>query len=240
MFDPTIIFQRSLAGRNEIYEKKCGLTQSERLVLIMIDGVTPYSGVRSKLPALTDERFGRAVKTLQQKELVLEVFMPVEGQEADEVERAVVDRFLQQDPTDPLTIISFDPDDEFGVFGRPISVPSLAQTAQAAVAAVPQSVALAEPAAPAPEPIPELHQQAVMDEALIQQADSLAEEVRARRPQHANRVAQPPTPAVCHVVKLESECPLQPVPTERMHWGYWLIGLGLAFIVGFLLVRMVH
>ena len=111
MFDPTIIFQRSHTGRNEIYEKKCGLTQSERLVLIMIDGVTSYSGVRSKLPALTDERFSRAVNTLLKKELILEVFMPVEGQEVEEVESAVVDRFLQQDPTDPLTIISFDPDE---------------------------------------------------------------------------------------------------------------------------------
>ena len=159
MFDPTIIFQRSHTGRNEIYEKKCGLTQSERLVLIMIDGVTSYSGVRSKLPALTDERFSRAVNTLLKKELILEVFMPVEGQEVEEVESAVVDRFLQQDPTDPLTIISFDPDEEFGVFGRPISPPGLAQEAQAAMA---ESVASVEPSPPVQPHIPELHQQAAL------------------------------------------------------------------------------
>src|SRR3954447_10347598 len=100
MFDPTIIFQRTHTGRSEIYEKKCGLTQSERLVLIMIDGITSYSGVRGKLPVLAEERFRRAVNTLLTKELVSEVFMPVEGQSAEEVERTVIDRFLQQDPTD--------------------------------------------------------------------------------------------------------------------------------------------
>ena len=236
MFDPTIIFQRSHAGRNEIYEKKCGLTQSERLVLIMIDGVTPYSGVRSKLPALTDDRFSRAVNTLLKKELVLEVFIPVEGQKADEVESTVVDRFLQQDPTDPLTIISFDPDEEFGVFGRPISTPVRAQSAQAAGGSAPESVALFEPQ----PPIPELHQQAVMDEALIQQADSLAEEVRARRPQHANRVEPAAVPVPPVVVNMENKSASPPAPTERTHWGYWLIGLGMAFIVGFLLARLMR
>lgn len=237
MFDPTIIFQRSHTGRNEIYEKKCGLTQSERLVLIMIDGVTSYSGVRSKLPALTDERFSRAVNTLLKKELILEVFMPVEGQEVEEVESAVVDRFLQQDPTDPLTIISFDPDEEFGVFGRPISPPVLAQEAQAAMA---ESVASVEPSPPVQPHIPELHQQAVMDEALIQQADSLAEEVRARRPQHANRVEPAAVPVPPVVVNMENKSASPPAPTERTHWGYWLIGLGMAFIVGFLLARLMR
>lgn len=238
MFDPTIIFQRSHTGRNEIYEKKHGLTQSERLVLIMIDGVTPYSGVRSKLPALTDERFNRAVKALLKKELVLEVFMPVEGQEADEVERTVADRFLQQDPTDPLTIISFDPDEDFGVFGRPISAPALAQSVQAAVATAPEPVTLSESPSPAPVPTHELNQQAVMDEALIRQADSLAEEVRARRSQYANQAEQPADPVVCSVVKMEKKAIPQPATIKRMHWGYWLIGFGLAFIVGFLIARM--
>ena len=70
MFNPSIIFQRTHAGREEIKQKSHGLTQSERLVLIMIDGVASYQGVRDKLPALTDVRFERALKKLHQKELV--------------------------------------------------------------------------------------------------------------------------------------------------------------------------
>lgn len=111
MFGSTVIFQRTHAGRTEIHEKKCGLTQSERLVLIMVDGASTFSGVRSKLPVLSDERFERAVRTLQQKELILEVFMPVADQLPEEVERTVVDRFLQQDPLDPVTIIMFEDDE---------------------------------------------------------------------------------------------------------------------------------
>jgi hypothetical protein len=111
MFESTVIFQRTQAGRKEIHEKKCGLTQSERLVLIMVDGVSSFSGVRSKLPVLSDERFERAIRTLVRKDLILEVLMPIQGQAPEEVESTVVDRFLQQDPLDPVTIIMFEDDD---------------------------------------------------------------------------------------------------------------------------------
>jgi hypothetical protein len=111
MFESTVIFQRTQAGRTEIHEKKCGLTQSERLVLIMVDGVSSFRGVRSKLPVLTDERFERAIRTLLRKDLILEVLMPIQGQAPEEVESTVVDRFLQQDPLDPVTIIMFEDDE---------------------------------------------------------------------------------------------------------------------------------
>lgn len=114
MLDSTTVYQRTHAGREEIHQKKKGLTQSERLVLIMIDGVSTYSGVRSKLPVLTDDRFERAIRTLSRKELILEVFLPVEGEAPEEVERSVVDKFLQQDAMDPVTILVLDPDEQFG------------------------------------------------------------------------------------------------------------------------------
>src|SRR6478735_8918813 len=123
MVDPSVIFQRTEAGRDEIRQKSHGLTQSERLVLIVVDGVSICQQVREKLPALTDERFTRAISKLQKKELILEVFLPVVGQVAEELEPAVVDRFLQQDPLDPVTIILCDPDEELGS-GASVRVPA--------------------------------------------------------------------------------------------------------------------
>ncbi|MGE5649345.1 MAG: hypothetical protein ACM34A_04035, partial [Bacillota bacterium] len=90
MFEPNVIFQRTQAGRDEIYEKQRRLTQSERLVLIMVDGTTSYQGVRNKLPVLTEERFQRALTTLHKKELILEVFLPIEGQQPEEMEQTVI------------------------------------------------------------------------------------------------------------------------------------------------------
>jgi hypothetical protein len=109
------IFQRTDSGRTEIKTKMHGLTQSERLVLIVVDGVSPYAEIRQKLKGLADERFNRALTNLLQKNLILEVLLPTGAAENDEFDAATVDRFLHQDPLDPVTIISFDVEDEFGV-----------------------------------------------------------------------------------------------------------------------------
>jgi hypothetical protein len=109
-----VVFQRSDSGRDEIYAKTHGLTQSERLVLTIIDGVTPYDGLRQKLKGLSRDRFDRALSALLKKHLVFEVLFPVEDQKPETLDAKVTDRFLQQDPLDPVTIIVFDTDDEFG------------------------------------------------------------------------------------------------------------------------------
>lgn len=229
VFNPEIILQRTHEGRDEIYEKKRGLTQSERLVLIMIDGVTSSGGVRNKLPVLSDERFQRALLTLQKKELITEVFLPIAGQVADEVEKTVVDRFLQQDPTDPLTIISFNPEEEFGIIDMPAAAVPINQ------APVTPGV---PPPSPPPPPTPQVFEPA-MDETLIRQADLLAQEVRAvqRRPE---RVEAKPEMKEAAPVQKRPELPevQSALKSEPLHWGYWLIGLGLAFIGGYLLARL--
>ncbi len=115
MFRPETILQRTESGRTEIYEKKKSLTQSERLVLIMIDGVSPCSDIRAKLPVLTEERLARALATLQGKDLIAEVLLPVDGELPEQLERSAVERFLQQDALDPVTIISLNPEEEFGI-----------------------------------------------------------------------------------------------------------------------------
>lgn len=215
----TTIYQRTSAGRDEIHDKKVGLTQSERQVLIMIDGVTPFQGVRDKLSALADERFERAVRVLSKKELISEVFLPVAGQEAEQIEASVIDRFLQQEPTDPVTIISYDPDEDFG------DLPS--HSSAVSSAHIPELDVIV-----APEP--------AVDEAHARMADSLQEELQARqavRKQHSN--------ASSVFLGQEQPSAIQPPASSPqpdsmgVHWGYWMIGLGLFLILTFFVIRFI-
>lgn len=248
MTDPAIIFQRTHTGREEIHNKSHGLTQSERLVLIMVDGVSSYKEIRGKLPVLTDERFDRALQKLQAKELVLEVFMPLEGQSPEELERTVIDRFLQQDPMDPVTIILRDPDDELGMLSHgvqtstwthspapaitmPESVPSdSAASATAVVDAPVLTVPVCLPSQPA---LPE----STLGADDVQAADALMEELRVRRTQKpVAPVVQPaPVPLPELIVQQAHE---ELNPFKAVHWGYWLIVSGMSFIVGFVLARI--
>lgn len=121
--DTGAIFQRTETGRDTIKTKAVKLTQSERLLLIIIDGATSYGVLRKEVWALSDERFDRALQTLLREGLVFEVLLPIQGQEAEQLDSDIVDLFLQQDPLDPVTIISFDPEDEFGNDDTPITSP---------------------------------------------------------------------------------------------------------------------
>lgn len=216
---PTTIYQRTPTGRDEIHAKQAGLTQSERQVLIMIDGVTPYQGVRGKLSALTDERFERAVRALLKKEFIGEVFLPLAGQEVEQLESTVVDRFLQQEPTDPVTIISYDPEEDFG------ELPSA--SSGISVAPIPELDVIVAP-------IP------AVDEVHARMADSLQEELQARQAERRAQLA-PPKPSAASPERPPASMPAV-VPQQSdglgMHWGYWLIGLGIAFIVGFVIARL--
>lgn len=107
------IFQRTESGRSEIKNKMHGLTQSERLALIVIDGVSTYGDLRKKLNGLTEERFERALLKLLQKNLIFEVLLPTEDGIEEEFDSKTVDQFLFQDPLDPVTIMSIDPEEEF-------------------------------------------------------------------------------------------------------------------------------
>ena len=107
------IFQRTESGRSEIKNKMHGLTQSERLALIVIDGLSTYGDLKLKLKGLTEERFERAVLKLLHKSLIFEILLAEENAIADEFDAKTVDQFLQQDPLDPVTIMSIDPEEEF-------------------------------------------------------------------------------------------------------------------------------
>lgn len=248
MFSPSIIFQRTHEGRDEIKQKSHGLTQSERLVLIMVDGVSTYQEVRDKLPALTDDRFNRALRKLEQKELVLEVFMPMQGEAPEELEPAVIDRFLQQDPLDPVTIIMFDPEDELAGISapavspyrpEPVSAPepapqaSVTSTAVSDVQKVPAPTAPVSVIAPIAAPSAPI---VAMDEVHNEMADSLAQELRQRQMERPPRIIERAEPLRVHV----SPPPAPPRKSllQSVHWGYWMMGVGSAFIVAYFLAKI--
>ncbi|HJV83086.1 hypothetical protein [Noviherbaspirillum sp.] len=250
MIDPTSIFQRTQSGRDEIYNKSHGLTQSERLVLIMIDGVTAHQKVREKLTSLTDERFERAMLTLHNKELVSEVFMPIEGQVADEIETEVVDRFLQQDPLDPVTIIFVDPEDQLGLLNR---MPALTPTPKSVEpSSPPPTAASVEQEGPTVNAIAESTADptsgidTTFDELaeLAELASTVEREVRARNQERAFRpvpaVEKAARPAVRMNHAIEHVIEPERSPLRSLHWGYWMIGLGIAFIGSFLLSQLTH
>lgn len=108
MFDVMTIFQRTTRGLAEIRNKTHELTQSERLVLIIVDGVTPCEGLRDKLKGLADARFERALQTLLDKGLIAERDFSVDGMPTESLDLGVVDRFLQQAPLDPVTLAAQD------------------------------------------------------------------------------------------------------------------------------------
>lgn len=215
MIDPSLIFQRTQTGRDEIQQKSHGLTQSERLVLIMVDGASATDAVRSKLPVLTDERFYRALGNLQKKDLITEVLLPLEGQAADELEPTIIDRFLQQDPLDPVTIILLDPDE---YLDAPVEAP--------------RSSALKE--SPPSLPTQPLTAANILDE-LNELAAMVEKEVRER----------PLMPSPTGPRKILDVMPLRPESSSSteslgLHWGYWMIAVGVSFILGYFFERLMR
>ena len=245
MFDPSIIFHRTQAGRDEIQQKSHGLTQSERLVLIMVDGVSTSQQVRSKLPVLAEERFQRAVQKLQAKELILEVFLPVEGQTPEELERTVIDRFLQQDPLDPVTIMFRDPEEELEYLAQF----SREQKQKAASAATPTSTDTS-PGAPASangkQPTTVSADTVVADEEPDFLSDVMQNELveQFARELKERQAARPDRPERSSASERESArrdaaraARQKPAVRSTPQWAYWLIALGCAFIAGYMLAR---
>lgn len=247
MFDPSIIFQRTHTGRDEIYQKSHGLTQSERLVLIMVDGASTYQQVREKLPALVDERFERAVRKLHAKELILEVFLPVAGQAPEEIEQVVVDRFLQQDPLDPVTIMFRDPDEEaeyLAQFAKKAPRTSVSGDAAAAPAAE-QGTATPIVAAttvdkPATIPVSiqdiDLSDIEVLHDELVEQFSRELQSRQIPRPEPRIRQSKEGRRAKTGRSVQVQEAGLP--ATASLHWNYILIALGIAVIAGFILTRL--
>lgn len=233
MIEPTTIFQRTQAGRDEIYQKSHGLTQSERLVLIMVDGTTSFEGIRTKLPVLTDERFNRALSSLQKKELVLEVLLPMGEVGPDEVESTVIDRFLQQDPLDPVTIIAFDPEEEFGDFAH---IPLNRDPRNSSTEYEPPFSRQSDPlSASTASWVPKLDEDTFTD---IDRFAAQPSPTSAPAPT-AQEISLPYAGLERRQgrERRQEALSVDGLDGLHLHWGFMLIGIGFAFILGFMLGR---
>lgn len=241
MFNPAIVFHRTQAGKDEIQQKSHGLTQSERLVLIMVDGVSTYEQVRSKLPVLANDRFSRAVGKLQAKELILEVFLPVEGQAPEEIERTVIDRFLQQDPLDPVTIIMRDPDEELEFLARYSSSTKSASSSDSSPGRSEKTgVSTMEERATDRDIESGGNDGNEIHSELIEQLATELKERQQSRTQRIDRASSSEKRSESHGRLRDTRAALgEPQPkTASPYWGYWLIAIGIAFIAGYFLARV--
>lgn len=94
-FQDKVIFQRTEMGSDEIRSGKVVLRHNERLVLVLIDGVTTYAQLRTKMRGLVPERFDLALRGLQEKGLIVDVLFPLIDEHKDAIAPEVLVDFLQ-------------------------------------------------------------------------------------------------------------------------------------------------
>ncbi len=108
--NPAMIYRRTDRGVREVYEKSHQFTQSERLILILLDGRLNVAGLQARLPSLNDERIERALGKLQENGLV-EPMGSLDAIKATGIvpeiarlEPEAVAQFLEQTDLDPVTV----------------------------------------------------------------------------------------------------------------------------------------
>ena len=100
-----IRLKRTQRGQSEVRQKSHTLTQNERLILVLVDGITPIDQIPRKLRGLTERRFKLALADLKAKGLVEEA-ASASVDESDALEREIVESYVRQDALDPITISS--------------------------------------------------------------------------------------------------------------------------------------
>src|SRR5512137_1562523 len=104
-----MVYRRTDRGLREVYEKSHQFTQSERLVLILLDGRLTVDGLRARLPSLDNERIERTIVKLEEAGLVEpsgtadDLEAPGRAEEVMRLEPDVVAEFLEQIELDPVT-----------------------------------------------------------------------------------------------------------------------------------------
>ena len=104
-----MVYRRTDRGLREVYEKSHHFTQSERLVLILLDGRLTVAGLRARLPSLDNERIERTIVKLEEAGLVEPLDAADDLQPQSRVEEVmrlepdVVAEFLEQIELDPVT-----------------------------------------------------------------------------------------------------------------------------------------
>ena len=105
----SMMYRRTDRGVREVYEKSHQFTQSERLILILLDGRLNVAGLKTRLPSLNDERIERALRKLQAASLVEPIsYEAGKGNgslpETAALEPEAVAQFLEQTDLDPITV----------------------------------------------------------------------------------------------------------------------------------------
>ncbi len=101
------VFGRTSLGTQEILQKSGRLTQSERLVLIVLGDQIRFKALHSKVPSLSPERVESALVRLVELDLAYEVLMPVPGDPREQALPAgAVRAFLVQGEMDPVTVMA--------------------------------------------------------------------------------------------------------------------------------------
>ncbi len=105
----SMMYRRTDRGVREVYEKSHQFTQSERLILILLDGRLNVAGLKTRLPSLNDERIERALRKLQDASLVEPIsYEAGKGNGSvpatTPLEPQAVAHFLEQTDLDPVTV----------------------------------------------------------------------------------------------------------------------------------------
>ena len=108
----SMMYRRTDRGVREVYEKSHQFTQSERLILILLDGRLNVAGLKTRLPSLNDERIERALRKLQAANLVEPISYETGKSSAGNgalpettpLEPEAVAHFLEQTDLDPITV----------------------------------------------------------------------------------------------------------------------------------------
>ncbi len=153
----SMVYRRTDHGVREVYEKSHQFTQSERLILILLDGRLNVAGLKTRLPSLNDERIERAMRKLQDAGLVEQMGLgdPSRGNGAAEpsrLEPEAVAHFLEQTELDPVTTFGDTEEAVAAELVRARVEQAAAQLAREAIASVPRDRERPEPARPAPKP----------------------------------------------------------------------------------------
>ncbi len=106
----SMMYRRTDRGVREVYEKSHQFTQSERLILILLDGRLNVAGLKTRLPSLNDERIERALRKLQEASLVEPISYEANkgngsvAPDTTPLEPEAVAHFLEQTDLDPITV----------------------------------------------------------------------------------------------------------------------------------------
>lgn len=99
-------YGRTSTGSREIQHKSGRLTQSERLVLIVLTDNTTIDGLCGKLPSLRAERVELAIRRLLELGLAYEVGSADSSAISHDFTPTTISDFLRQSEADPVTVIA--------------------------------------------------------------------------------------------------------------------------------------